>query len=199
MGPAAGQHSRSHPAATAAVALAALDGTLDFVGNAIGHRPADASRCPVDVRQGVDRAGQDEFSRFLALCARAKAGCAFSAGGNLPAKWATLLARARAGQVSYQALMIAAYYDLEKPIADWPNLASYLQHLYRTTAAGRVLPLAEQARMARAAHVATAAYTGNRAHARPGRPLAEFAYLVAGKLPPTGTVCQVDALPSGLP
>src|SRR5215471_1125819 len=117
-----------------------LDGTLDFVGNATGHFPGEAAAFPIDVRQGVDRAGQEVFlDRFLPLCAEAGSACAFSAGGNLQAKWETLLARARAGQLSYQNLMIFAYYDMEDPIADWPGLASYLQNLYTSTSAGQPL------------------------------------------------------------
>jgi hypothetical protein len=117
-----------------------LDGTLDFVGNATGHRPGEGAAFPVDVRQGVDRAGEEVFlDRFLPLCAEAGSACAFSAGGKLQAKWQTLLARAQAGQLSYQDLMIFAYYDMEDPIADWPGLASYLQSLYTSTSAGQAL------------------------------------------------------------
>lgn len=131
-----------------------LDGTLDFAGNAAGAHPGDSSAYPVDVRQGVDVAGQDAFGRFLTLCAQAKTTCAFSAGGNLPAKWATLLARAQARKLSYQNLMLYAYYDLEKPIADWPALARYLQHLYTATNAGRALSPAQEASLAVAASTA---------------------------------------------
>jgi pimeloyl-ACP methyl ester carboxylesterase len=128
-----------------------LDGTLDFVGNATGHHPGDAAAYPVDVRQGVDRAGQEVFlDRFLPLCARAGSACAFS-GGNLRAKWQTLLARARAGQLSYQDLMIFAYYDMEDPIADWPGLASYLQGLYTSTTGGEALTAGQSAGLAQAA------------------------------------------------
>jgi pimeloyl-ACP methyl ester carboxylesterase len=129
-----------------------LDGTLDFVGNATGHRPGDGAAFPVDVRQGVDRAGQEVFlDRFLALCAEAGSACAFSAGGNLRAKWQALLARARAGQLSYQNLMIFAYYDMEDPIADWPGLASYLQSLYTSTSGERALTAGQSAGLAQAA------------------------------------------------
>jgi hypothetical protein len=141
-----------------------LDGTLDFTGNVTGHNPGDAAAYPIDVRQGVDAGAQDVFSRFLALCAQAgPSACAFAAGGNLPAKWATLLARAQAGKLSYQNLMTMAFYDLEAPIADWPSLASYLQTLYTTTAAGRGLAAGPAARLAGLAAAArrTAAYTGN--------------------------------------
>jgi pimeloyl-ACP methyl ester carboxylesterase len=128
-----------------------LDGTLDFVGNATGHYPGQAAAFPVDVRQGVDRAGQEVFlDRFLPLCKEAGSACAFSAG-NLQAKWQTLLARARAGQLSYQNLMIFAYYDMEDPIADWPGLASYLQGLYTSTTGGRALTATQATGLAQAA------------------------------------------------
>ena len=100
----------------------------------------------------MDRAGQEVFlDRFLPLCAEAGSACAFSAGGNLRAKWRTLLARAQAGQLSYQDLMIFAYYDMEDPIADWPGLASYLQGLYTYTAAGQALTIGQSAGLAQAA------------------------------------------------
>src|SRR5262249_42811656 len=111
-----------------------LDGTLDLVGNATGHRPGDGAAFPVDVRQGVDRAGQEVFlDRFLPLCAEAGSACAFSAGGDLRAQWRTPLARARAGQLSYQDLMIFAYYDMEDPIADRAGLPCYLPGLHTST------------------------------------------------------------------
>jgi pimeloyl-ACP methyl ester carboxylesterase len=79
-----------------------LDGSLDFAGNATGDIPGQARRYPVDVRNGVDLAGQDVLGRFLTLCAKAgSANCAFATGGNLPAKWQTLLARSKAGPVHY--------------------------------------------------------------------------------------------------
>jgi len=132
-----------------------LDGTLDFAGNATGDHPGDAAKYPIDVRQGVDSAGQDAFDRFLTLCAEAGTSrCAFAAGGNLPAKWTTLLSRAQAGQLSYQNLMIFAYYDLEKPILDWPGLAAYLQKLYTTSAAGHSLSAREATGLAAEAEAA---------------------------------------------
>ncbi len=181
-----------------------LDGTLDFAGNATGDHPGDSSSFPIDVRQRVDVAGQDAFSRFLTLCAQAKSACAFSAGGNLPQKWATLLARAQAGHLSYQNLMLAAYYDLENPIAQWPVLARFLQHLYTTTSAGRALSASQEATMAATARAAagqgvsgtaatagphpagpagrsaTAAYTDN-------RPDAYYSIQCADSLVPTQT------------
>jgi pimeloyl-ACP methyl ester carboxylesterase len=129
-----------------------LDGTLDFVGNATGHHPGDGAAYPIDVRQGVDQAGQDVFNRFLSLCAQAgTSACPFAAGGNLPAKWAALLQRAQAGALSYRNLMIMAFYDMENPIADWPGLASNLQHLYTSTAAGRAVTVRAAAQLAAAA------------------------------------------------
>jgi len=150
-----------------------LDGTLDFIGNVTGHHPGDGAKFPIDIRQGVDKAGQNTFNRFLALCARAGSKCAFSKGGNLPAKWATLLSRARKGQISYQNLMISAYFDMEDPIADWPNLANILQSLFTSTSAGHAVTPGLAARLASAARAAAsrslagpaavaAKYTNNR-------------------------------------
>jgi pimeloyl-ACP methyl ester carboxylesterase len=47
--------------------------------------------------------------------------------------------------------MIFAYYDMEDPIADWPGLASYLQGLYTSTAAGQALTVGQSAGLAQAA------------------------------------------------
>jgi pimeloyl-ACP methyl ester carboxylesterase len=115
-----------------------LDGSLDFRGNATGNAPGAAQRLPVDVRNGVDVAGQDVLGRFLSLCAQAgSTSCAFAAGGDLTAKWRTLLARSRAnpihyagGTYSYPTLVAISYYNLYKPIADWPALGMLLQGLY---------------------------------------------------------------------
>lgn len=125
-----------------------LDGTVDFQGNATGDLPGQAETLPVDVRNGVDVAAQDVLSRFLALCAAAgSAKCPFAAGGDLTAKWQTLLSRAQAGAVSYNGgtyfystVVALTYYDLYKPIADWPALGTLLQGLYQasTPAAGQV-------------------------------------------------------------
>src|SRR5262249_55562278 len=112
----------------------------------------DGAAFPVDVRQGVARAGQEVFlDRFLPLCAEAGSACAFSAGGNLRAKGRTPLARGPAGQLPYQDLMVFASYDMEDPIADWPGLASYLQGLYASTSAGRALTAGQSAGLAQAA------------------------------------------------
>lgn len=124
-----------------------LDGSLDFAGNATGHYPGAAHRYPVDVRNGVDLAGQDVLTRFLTLCAQAGGtSCPFATGGDLPAKWRTLLTRAaQAGAIHYaggtyfySTIVAVTYYDLYKPIADWPALAALLQGLY--TASGGPAP-----------------------------------------------------------
>jgi pimeloyl-ACP methyl ester carboxylesterase len=144
-----------------------LDGTLDFTGNATGHKPADATSLPVDVRQGVDKAGESSFQRFLALCKQAGSNCAFS-GGDPAAKWSALLARAKAGNqnFSYQELVSTTYFDMESPIADWPGLASQLQDWYTATNAGRALPARQAAGLARAARqAARASLTGTAATA----------------------------------
>jgi pimeloyl-ACP methyl ester carboxylesterase len=121
-----------------------LDGTLDFVGNATGHNPGDGSRFPVDVRQGVDLAGQDTFNRFMGLCAQAgTANCPFAQGGDLPGKWATLLSRVKVSPITlsdgsvwdYQTLVATVYYDIYRPIADWGSIATLLQDLYATASA----------------------------------------------------------------
>lgn len=119
-----------------------LDGTVDFKGNAVGDLPGQASTEPVDVRNEVDIAAQDVFNRFLSLCAKAGSSkCAFAAGGStaasLLAKWHTLLTRAKANAISYDSgtyfystVVARTYYDLYKPIAEWPLLGTLLQGLY---------------------------------------------------------------------
>jgi hypothetical protein len=94
----------------------------------------------VDVRGGVDVAGQDVLNRFLHLCAAAAGKCAFSAGGNLPAKWSALLARSKAkpitvggGTYYYSTVVAITYYNLYKPMADWPALGTLLQQLYQAS------------------------------------------------------------------
>jgi pimeloyl-ACP methyl ester carboxylesterase len=146
-----------------------LDGSLDFVGNVTGVHPGDSAKYPIDVRQGVDSAGQDIFHRFLTLCALSGTSkCAFAAGGNLQAKWSTLLTRAQAGLLSYQDLMTFAYYDMEKPILYWPGLASYLQNLYTATAAGHSLSAHQAAGLATAADRAASQSLVGAAASRPG-------------------------------
>jgi pimeloyl-ACP methyl ester carboxylesterase len=119
-----------------------LDGTLDFKGNAVGDAPGEASTLPVDVRNEVDVAAQGVFGRFLSLCAKATAAnCAFAAGGNPLAKWHTLLTRAQASPIkyngrtySYSTVAALTYYNLYKPITEWPALGTLLQGLYVASA-----------------------------------------------------------------
>ncbi|HYZ56201.1 MAG TPA: alpha/beta hydrolase [Streptosporangiaceae bacterium] len=117
-----------------------LDGTLDFVANATGNRPGDARKYPVDVRGGVDVAGQDVLNRFFSLCAAAAGKCAFSSGGNLPGKWAALLARSKTkpitvngGTYFYSTIVAITYYNLYKPMTAWPALGTLLQQLYQAS------------------------------------------------------------------
>lgn len=147
-----------------------LDGSLDFAGNATGDRPGQAERYPVDVRNGVDQAGQDVLGRFLTLCARAgSASCPFAAGGDLPAKWRALLTRAQAntihyagGTYFYATIVAVTYYDLYKPVADWPALGTLLQGLY-TASAGTATAMtpAVRARAAQAVQDAQDLYPVN--------------------------------------
>jgi pimeloyl-ACP methyl ester carboxylesterase len=113
-----------------------LDGTLDMVGNAVGHGN-EGSTLSIGTRQGVADAGQEVLSLFFKLCAKAGSKCAFSKNGNLPAKWATLLATAKSKPVTldgrtydYPTLSGDVYNDLTAPMLDWPALGTLLQQLY---------------------------------------------------------------------
>ena len=115
-----------------------LDGTVDFKGNAVGDLPGEAAKYPVDVRNGVDVAARDVLGRFLSLCAKAgSTKCAFAAGGNLMSKWQTLLTRSQANAIQYNGgtyfystVVALTYYNLYKPMAEWPALGTLLQGLY---------------------------------------------------------------------
>lgn len=134
-----------------------LDGTVDFKGNADGPTWATAKKEPIDVRNGVDKAGEYVFNRFLTLCKRAGTRkCAFAAGGHLTRKWDTLLNRARNGKLSFQYLMIDAYYDLESPLGDWAGLARQLQDYYTDTSSGASLTPAQARGLAARADAAAA-------------------------------------------
>jgi pimeloyl-ACP methyl ester carboxylesterase len=74
----------------------ALDGTLDLVANATGD-PGQQSK-PVDVRADTAGAQLEELNRFFAECTRAGPACAFS-GGDLPTKFADIVARLSQGPV----------------------------------------------------------------------------------------------------
>jgi pimeloyl-ACP methyl ester carboxylesterase len=128
-----------------------LDGTADPKGNAVGDASGDATKYPVDVRNGIDAAGRDVLGRFLSLCAKAgSAKCAFAAGGNLLGKWQTILTRAKANPITYNGgtyfydtIVAVAYYNLYKPMAEWPGLGTLLQGLY-TASTPAVLHAAAQ-------------------------------------------------------
>jgi pimeloyl-ACP methyl ester carboxylesterase len=115
-----------------------LDGTVDFKGNAIGDAAGDAQKYPVDVRNGVDVAAQQVFNRFMSLCTEAGSGeCPFAAGGDLPAKWRTILTSSQANPIQYDGgtyfystIVAITYYNLDRPMADWPALGDLLQGLY---------------------------------------------------------------------
>ena len=140
----------------ASVRAMVLDGTVDFKGNATGDAAGQAQKLPVDVRNGVDVAAQGVLTRFLSLCAKAgSAKCAFAAGGNLAGKWRTLLARAKASAIQYAGgtyfyptVAAVTYYDLDKPIAEWPTLGTLLQGLYTASAAKDGAEHAAQAQQA---------------------------------------------------
>jgi pimeloyl-ACP methyl ester carboxylesterase len=124
-----------------------LDGTVDPKGNAVGDALGDSSKYPVDVRNGVDLAARGVFTRFLSLCAKAGSGkCPFAADGNLLGKWQTLLTRAKAhpivysgGTYFYDTIVAVTYYNLYKPITEWPALGDLLQGLYTASASDRSL------------------------------------------------------------
>ncbi|WP_163506328.1 alpha/beta hydrolase [Fodinicola acaciae] len=109
-----------------------IDGTLDMVGNAVGH--GDEGRTlSIGTRQGVADAGQEVLSMFFRLCAQAGPKCAFSKGGDLPAKWLRLLdsvKRKPIGTYDYPAVSGDVYNLLSEPMTDWPKLGTLLQSLY---------------------------------------------------------------------
>lgn len=110
-----------------------LDGTLDMVGNAVGH--GDEGRTlSIGTRQGVADAGQEVLSMFFRLCSQAGPKCAFSSGGNLPAKWLRLLdsvKRKPIGTYDYPTVSGDVYGLLSEPMADWPKLGTLLESLYQ--------------------------------------------------------------------
>ncbi|WP_163566899.1 alpha/beta fold hydrolase [Fodinicola feengrottensis] len=121
-----------------------LDGTLDMVGNAVGHGD-EGSTLSIGTRQGVADAGQEVLSQFFLLCAKAGAPCPFSAGGDLPGKWTHLLAEAKRAPVTsggitydYPTLSGEVYNDLTAPMLDWPTLGTLLQQLYDKSAPSTV-------------------------------------------------------------
>jgi pimeloyl-ACP methyl ester carboxylesterase len=76
----------------------ALNGSMDFEGNATGHGD-QGTTMPLDTRQDVPRGIAETFDEFLRQCAAPGADCAF-AGGDLKAKWAALVARVQAAPIT---------------------------------------------------------------------------------------------------
>ncbi|WNV86411.1 alpha/beta fold hydrolase [Umezawaea sp. Da 62-37] len=117
----------------------AFDGSMDFEGNATGHGNQGAT-VPLDTRQDVPRGAAETFASFLRQCAAPGADCAF-AGGDLNAKWASLVARVKAAPITvngetydYVALIARVNGDLATPEV-WKDTASTLQALYTAPAA----------------------------------------------------------------
>jgi pimeloyl-ACP methyl ester carboxylesterase len=112
-----------------------FDGTLDFIGNAVGHG-ADGLTKPIDTRQDVPRGIAETFGDFLTQCSAAGARCAFSSG-DPAAKWAALTARARQAPITLADGTTYTYASIVGLVNDdlvreefWPDLASTLQQLY---------------------------------------------------------------------
>ena len=119
----------------------ALDGSMDFVGNATGHGDEGTTK-PLDTRQDTPRGIAETFDSFLRQCSAAGPRCAFSSG-DPKAKWVALAERARQQPVviegdagpetwTYSAVINAAG-DLAQP-ETYPELATLLQKLYDASA-----------------------------------------------------------------
>ncbi|MGS2808653.1 alpha/beta hydrolase [Nocardia sp. MW-W600-9] len=111
----------------------ALDGSLDFEGNANGHG-TDGANLPLDTRQGVADAVAETFDAFLRACSAAGPDCAFSAG-EPKLKWIALAERARLAPIvvdgtpwTYGQIVTAAG-SLARP-ETYPDLAILLQQLF---------------------------------------------------------------------
>ncbi|MFI8976043.1 alpha/beta fold hydrolase [Nocardia asteroides] len=111
----------------------ALDGSLDFEGNANGHG-ADGAALPLDTRQGVADAVAETFDAFLRACSAAGPRCAFSAG-EPKLKWIALAERARLAPIVVDGTswtygqIVAAAGSLARP-ETYPDLALLLQQLF---------------------------------------------------------------------
>ncbi|MFJ2835063.1 alpha/beta hydrolase [Nocardia sp. NPDC087230] len=111
----------------------ALDGSLDFEGNANGHG-TDGATLPLDTRQGVADAVAETFDAFLRACSAAGPDCAFSAG-EPKLKWIALAERARLAPIVVDGTpwtygqLVAAAGSLARP-ETYPDLALLLQQLF---------------------------------------------------------------------
>ncbi|MEC3916675.1 alpha/beta hydrolase [Nocardia sp. CDC160] len=109
----------------------ALDGSMDFRGNAFGPVNTDL---PLDTRQDVATGIAGTFDAMLDACVAAGPGCAFSEG-NPREKWQRILERVRREPISWDGkrydygTVVAAAGELSNPAA-WSRVAATLQQLY---------------------------------------------------------------------
>jgi pimeloyl-ACP methyl ester carboxylesterase len=157
-----------------------LDGTLDFVGNATGHRPGDGAAFPVDVRQGVDAVYHNlaitedqQVPGFGRLIVYDMMPCA---------TWPAMHTDAYDGPWNRSRtpiLVINAVHDPITPI--WGAEAAV-----------------DELGNARLLKVNGDGHTSMFVEPSVCRDDAELAYLVSLQLPAKGTTCNVDQLPFGL-
>ncbi|MFI1918835.1 alpha/beta hydrolase [Nocardia sp. NPDC020380] len=108
----------------------ALDGSLDFRGNA----GIDTVDQPIDTRQDVATGISGTFDAMLSSCTAAGPKCAFSEGNPVD-KWHRIIDRVRREPIAWDgtrydySAVITAAGALSNPAA-WPQLADTLQHLY---------------------------------------------------------------------
>ncbi|MFE3254983.1 alpha/beta hydrolase [Nocardia sp. NPDC059091] len=111
----------------------ALDGSMDFRGNALGLDDAAADQ-PIDTRQDVATGIAGAFDAMLDACVAAGPECAFSQGDPRE-KWQRILERVRREPISWNGkrydygTVVAAAGQLSNP-AGWPQVAATLQLLY---------------------------------------------------------------------
>jgi pimeloyl-ACP methyl ester carboxylesterase len=119
----------------------ALDGSIDFEGNTLGHGSQGAT-VPLNARQDIAIGTAATFEEFLRDCSAAGPHCAFSQG-DPNVKWAALVEQSRRQPVTvdahvwtYPEIVVAA---LANP-AGYSQLAELLQQLFDTgTAAPELL------------------------------------------------------------
>ncbi|WP_235948577.1 alpha/beta hydrolase [Nocardia terrae] len=109
----------------------ALDGSMDFRGNASGP---DGTDQPLDTRQDVATGIAGTFDAMLDACVAAGPECAFSEGDPRE-KWRLILERVRREPISWDGkrydygTVVAAAGELADPTG-WSYVAATLQHLY---------------------------------------------------------------------
>ncbi|MFC4124705.1 alpha/beta hydrolase [Nocardia rhizosphaerae] len=115
----------------------ALDGSLDFAGNANGH-DTDGTEVPLDTRQGVAVGIAETFDAFLRECSAAGPRCAF-ASGDPELKWLALAERARLAPIVLDGVawtfsrVVSTAGSLSRP-QFYPELAALLQNLFDAAA-----------------------------------------------------------------